>query len=170
VRPRRGAPELARAASVRAVVLVAVWWSLAEGDLDSWTLAVVALPLALLASLALLPPSGLHARPAGLLRLAAFFVRQSLAGGADVARRAVDPALPLAPGFVEYRLRLPVGAPRIVFAATVSLLPGTLSARLGPRSLTIHLLDGRLPVEETLGELERRVGAAFGLPPAGEEA
>ena len=77
-------------------------------------------------SLHLLPPGGARGSPAALRRLALRFLYQSVVAGADVARRALDPRLPLRPGFVAYPVGFPPGAARNVFATLTSLLPGTV--------------------------------------------
>ena len=66
------------------------------------------------------------------MRLARFvlrFLRQSVVAGIDVAWRALDPRLPLRPGFVVYQPRLPPGPARNAFCTMTSLLPGTLPCR-----------------------------------------
>jgi multicomponent Na+:H+ antiporter subunit E len=152
----------ARLVAGRTLLLALVWWALAEGDASSWPFALAVVPLALAASLVLAPrPLGL--RPLGAARFAAFFLRQSLAGGVDVARRAFAPSLPIAPAFARYELRLPPGAARVVLVNAVSLLPGTVSVALRERTLELHVLDTSLPVHETLAALEERVAAAAGL-------
>ena len=56
---------------------------------------------------------------------AGYFLRESLRGGWDVARRALSPALPMSPALVRFLLRLPPGSARWLFCNTISLLPGT---------------------------------------------
>jgi multicomponent Na+:H+ antiporter subunit E len=62
--------------------------------------------------------------------------------GVDVARRALDPRLPLRPGFVTYAPRLPPGGARDAFCALASLMPGTLPADTNEDgTLLVHCLD-----------------------------
>jgi multicomponent Na+:H+ antiporter subunit E len=73
----------------------------------------------------------------------------------DVARRALDPALPLNPGFVRYPVGLPPGPARNTFTTMMSLLPGTVP--IGPDqsgALVVHCLDIRQPVAEQLAAEE----------------
>jgi len=63
-----------------------------------------------------------------------------------------------------YSLKLPIGPARIFFSNTVSLLPGTLSADLEEDRLTVHILDERLSLLESLQLLESLVAGLFGLP------
>ena len=55
----------------------------------------------------------------GLLLFAAIFLRESIRGGWDVARRVLQPSLPVDPGFIRFASALPEGAPRYLFAEYV---------------------------------------------------
>lgn len=154
-------PSLA-AASCRATLLAVWWWALADGA-PSWTFGAPVILLALVAGLVIAPARARCVSPARLLRFAPFFLRESLRGGIDVARRALHPRLPLAPALLDYRLRLPPGPARLFLVGVVSLLPGTLSADLGESDLTVHVLDRKLPVLHLLQALERQVAALFGV-------
>lgn len=147
---------------LRRVLLFAVlWWILAEGALDS---LLVGLPFVLLGtwlSLVLWGRQSFSLR--GLGRFVPWFAYQSLAGAADVAMRALRPAMPLHPGLVRCRLRLPTEGSRIALADVVSMLPGTLSADLDGEELVIHALDTRRDMHEMVTDLEPRIAALFGL-------
>jgi multicomponent Na+:H+ antiporter subunit E len=143
----------------RALVLAVLWWAIA-GE-PAWTFGVPAVALAAGASLWLVPQrTPFRVLPA--LRFVAFFLWHSLRAGFDVARRALTPSLPLAPGIVEHRMRLPAGLARVIFVNTVSLLPGTLSVEVAGERLRVHALDARLPVEAQLRNVEARIAAIFG--------
>lgn len=103
-------------------------------------------------------------RPQRLFGFMVYFARASFQGGLDVAVRALHPALPITPCLREYPLRLPPGLPRTVFVGVVSLLPGTLSARLdvARARLTVHALTPA--AHDDLDELEGRVARLFSLP------
>jgi hypothetical protein len=49
-----------------------------------------------------------------MIRLAPGFLRSSLLGGIDVARRALHPRMPLDAGWIAYRTKLPRGLPRVI--------------------------------------------------------
>lgn len=91
-------------------------------------------------------------RPLALAGLALRFMRQSAVSGLEVAWRALNPKLPLRPGFVAYPLRIPRGGTRSAFCAFSSLLPGTLPAGTGndDDTLLIHCLDIGQPVVANL--------------------
>ena len=102
-----------------------------------------------------MPPEQWSLHPVRLAGLVLHFFRQSIAAGTDVARRALDPRLPIQPGFVVYQARLPPGTKRNAFCAIMSLLPGTLPC--GPaegNGLTVHCLDVTQPVVEQLAAEE----------------
>ena len=109
-------------------------------------------------SLRLLPAGTLHFRPVKLTRYAAHFVYQSVAAGIDVARLALDPRMPLQPGFVIYRPRLSPGATLDAFCTVSSLLPGTLpSGSDASGGLAIHCLDVTQPIADQMAEEEAAV-------------
>lgn len=161
--PTAPRPWRARQVLLRAGLFALLWWVLVEGRIYGLALAVVVIGAAALTSLSLVPPGSWRLSAAGLARFLPYFLRQSLLGGTDVARRALHPRLPLRPGFFDYPLRLPEGPVRVFLANTVSLLPGTLSAELREDHLRVHLLDAGVPVHGRLGELEERVARLFAL-------
>ncbi len=147
-----------------------LWWVMVEGRPGSWAVGVpVALAAALVAA-RMAPPPRRWPNPAALLGFAAFFAVQSLRGGWDVARRALSPAMPLAPGFAEVRTTLPEGAARVLFADVISLLPGTLTVELEGDVIRLHGLDLGPGLEAEVRDLERRVAALQGLPRPGGTA
>jgi multicomponent Na+:H+ antiporter subunit E len=114
------------------------------------------------ASLHLLPPARRGFRPLALARLVLRFFRQSVAGGVDVAMRALAPALPLWPGFVRCPLQLAPGSAQSAFCAYSSLLPGTLVAGSEPGVLCLHCLDVGQDVQAQLRAEEVAFRAATG--------
>ena len=119
-----------------------LWLVVAGSGVVDLLVGVVTAAAAVWASLLLLPPAGRWPRPVALARLVARFLGQSAVAGADVAWRALDPALPLRPGFRRCPLRLTPGLARSAFCAFSSLLPGTLVAGSEPDgALCVHCLD-----------------------------
>lgn len=147
--------------AARSVPLAAVWWALAEGVPGSWWVGVPAVVMAALASAILMPPVPIVWRE--LLRFVPFFLRRSLLGGLDVARRAFDPRLPIAPGIIDYGFRLPPGLPRVMLANTISLLPGTLGAGMEGDVLKVHVLDEGQDVAGEIAEVEQAIARLFGI-------
>jgi multicomponent Na+:H+ antiporter subunit E len=146
----------------RLVLYLLLWWSLTEGDPSGWLFALPVTLAAAVASLALLPPPAWRLRWAETPRFLGFFLVQMLLGGVDVARRVLDPELPIAPGLLRHRVELPQESARLLLSSTVNLLPGTVSVGWRGAELELHVLDTRLPTAETIAGLEERIGRMFG--------
>lgn len=162
----------AAASRIRGVLLCAaalggLWWVLNPGDPASW---IVGIPTILLGSaVSLATPSVAAARvsPPGAVRFIFYFMYQTVLGSIDVAVRALHPRTRIAAGLLEFPVGLPGGLPRIVFANCITLLPGTLTARIEGDRLLIHALSAdRAAIWQQLQQLERRVGDLFALPVA----
>lgn len=155
-------PQWRRSFAIRAVLFAAIWWVLTGGESDAWVFGMVCVALALALSVYLLPPvTRRHLSLAGFLEFLVFFLVQSIQAGGQVAWMAMRPHLDLHPAILEIGLRLPEDAPRIFLAATLSLLPGTLSAGLEGNRLLLHVLDRRRPIEESVRRAEARVARMF---------
>jgi multicomponent Na+:H+ antiporter subunit E len=146
----------------RAVFFSLVWWLLVGGSASGWLFGLAAIPGATAASIRLGPTTPLRLRPVPFLRYLASFLLQSLLGAWDVARRAVHPRLPLAATFIEYPLRLEDETSRVLLAATITMLPGTITAEIRSDRLLIHAIDATRPVVATIRAMETRIGALFG--------
>jgi len=135
-----------RATIGRAVWFLIFWLALAGADPADLVAAAASVFLATSMSMILLPPGGSRRSPVAITRLALRFLSQSVIGGVDVARRALDPRLPLRPGFVTYPVRFPPGMERNTFTSLTSLLPGTVPAGEDKAGLVYHCLDVDQPV------------------------
>jgi len=148
---------------------------------DGWALGALALALALWARRRCTPlvgsasiRPGLHSDAApgprlrwrALLRLLGVFVWQSLLGALDVTRRVCTPRMPLQPGLLELELHLPSEGQQVLLVLLVSLMPGTLAARLEGGRLTQHALDTRLPIEAEVRHLEGLIAALYASAPS----
>lgn len=151
--------------TVRTLFFTLLWLILSGGSPSSWVIGAPAILLAVIASTVLVPPVSLawYEIPAFI----SFFLIRSLAGGVDVAWRALHPRMPIAPDLITYPLRIPPGLPQVFMANTVSLLPGTLSVELTTEmnrgSLTVHVLDRNKSVTAELESVELRVARLFGM-------
>jgi multicomponent Na+:H+ antiporter subunit E len=145
------------------LLLFALLWFLLSGD--DWASWLVGLPAAVLATWSapqLQASSQSQLNLLGLLKFLPYFVWESVLGGIDVASRVVRPKMRLAPGFLEYRMRLTQASARRLFVNSLSLLPGTLAADLDGACLRIHALDLGMDLNQQLEELEWRVAAVYG--------
>jgi multicomponent Na+:H+ antiporter subunit E len=139
------------AAVVRSLVFLGLWIVLSGADLKAIPVGIGAAALATWMSLRLLPPGSYRLRFWLLAALPFRFVWQSVVAGFDVARRALDPRLPLRPGFVVYPMRIPPSPARNLFCTLSSLLPRTLPTGLDEaRMLVVHCLDVEQPVIEQM--------------------
>lgn len=155
------APLSLRAVLVRAGLLFGVWLiiaGLAPRDVVVGALATVA---ATWASLRLLSPGQWRLRPAALIRVVLRFLVQSIRAGVDVALLALDPRLPLRPGFVVFRARIPIGTRRDAFCTMTSLLPGTLPVESNAHDIVFHCLDVTQPVTAQIAVDEALFMRAF---------
>jgi multicomponent Na+:H+ antiporter subunit E len=147
----------------RAASFFAIWLILFGFEPPALLVGALAAIATTWASLALLPPAQRSPRPVALGRMLLRFFPQSVTAGIDVARRALDPRMPLRPGFVVYHSRLPPGPMQSAFCSMVSLLPGTLpSGSDGSGGLVIHCLDIGQPVVEQLAAEEALFVRALG--------
>lgn len=149
----------------RAALLLVIWVVLAGGwPTKDGPLVLALIAAALLTSCRLCPPAPIGLRPWRVLRFIPWFLGQSLAGGLDVAKRALSPRMPLRAGFVALPLRASAGPSRTTLVWILNLLPGTAAVHLRESNLTIHVLDRELHTLEKLQNLERRVSALFTSP------
>jgi multicomponent Na+:H+ antiporter subunit E len=146
-----------RAAAIRGACYLAFWVVLMGTGPADLVAGVFTAALATWVSLRLIPPSPAQVRWRALARLAVRFAWQSVVAGWDVACRALDPKLPLAPGFVEYPCGFAPGLLRNAFASLTSLMPGTVPLADDGRLLRYHCLDVNQPVVESLGKEEALV-------------
>src|SRR5262245_38855523 len=102
-----------RAALARGAGFLALWAAMIGATPADTAVGLVTAAAATWVSLRLLSPGTGRVRWAFLPGLALRFFRQSVLAGIDVAKRALDPSLPLRPRFITYPVRFPPGAPRL---------------------------------------------------------
>jgi len=160
--PIPGATARVTAAASRVAVLFGLWIVIDQSAAPANLLVgLLATGAATALSLWLLPPATGRIRLGGLLRLLPRFLWQSLVAGVDVARRALDPRLPLAPGFIDYAVKLPRGSARNAFELISSLLPGSVPTDEGPHTIEYHALDVGQPVAAQLAAEEQAYAGAL---------
>ncbi len=150
------------AALRRGLLFSALWWLLTEGDLQAVWIGAVAVAAATAASLALMPPRH-WLRPLPALAFVWFFLRSSVVSGFQVACLALDPRRQPSPRSVSVALSLPEGAPRLIVAGALCIVPGTLSVRLDGNTLAIHTIDATIPVAAEVATLEGHVARMLGV-------
>ncbi len=151
---------------IRAGLFLAIWLAVAGAAPVDLAVGAAAAVMAALASLRLLPPAAHRPRPGAWIRLGLRVILQSMTAGFDIARRAFHPALPLRPGMLRHRLRLPPGPARGAFGTLASLVPGTLPVgEVGPDTLVVHCLDTSQSAGAVLAADEALLAEALGLRP-----
>jgi multicomponent Na+:H+ antiporter subunit E len=127
---------------VRGIGLLAVWMLIAGASLSGLPAGIVAAAIAAWVSLILQQPGTDRIRFVPLIRLILRMLFESVLAGTDIARRVLDPRLPLNPGFIRHTPALAPGPPRAVFNTMTCLVPGTLSVGTAPDgALLVHSLD-----------------------------
>jgi len=150
----------------RAAFFFAFWLILCGVKSTDMLIGIIAAIIATWASGRLLPPGSGTLRPIPLVRLVLRFLRQSIVAGIDVAWRALDPRMPLRPGFVVYQSHFPFGPMQNAFCTITGLLPGTLpSGSDANGDLVIHCLDVSQPVLEQLAAEEAVLRQVLGEAP-----
>lgn len=146
----------------RLAIFLGMWLVLSGASMSGLAFGVPTAVLAALASMRLLPPGG---RQVSLIRLMAMvpgFLWRSVRGGVDVAWRALHPNLPISPGWLVWRTKLPKGGPRVSLGSELSLLPGTLNAGSRGDVMYVHCLDIRKDIASDMAAEEARIAWAIG--------
>jgi len=81
----------------------------------------------------------------------------------DVAKRIVDPKLPISPTMLRVKASQKTEVGRVIYANSITLTPGTVSVELEGDMIEVHALtvEGAEALQE--GEMDRRVTAMEGL-------
>lgn len=118
-----------------------LWVALAGADWSAFWFGAPAALAAVALSLRLYPSGrhGLRLHRAALV-LPSLLAR-GLLGGFDVARRAVDPRLPVAPDWIRVSAPDQPDELRVLLGGVISVLPGTLAAGPSGASLEVHVLQ-----------------------------
>ena len=152
-----------RPAVVRLLVFLGIWFVLYGPDVAGLLVGTGAAIVATWTSLRLLPPGAFRPRLGSLFILALRFLWESVVAGIDVARRALEPRLPLRPGFVTYPIRMRPSPARSAFLSMASLLPGTLPTGLDETgAVVVHCLDTEQPVAAQMAAEEALLIRALG--------
>lgn len=157
--------ESPRKASSRSGMLLSfcawlgLWALLGRGE--GWAFGIPVAAAATFATIRL----QLNWRPLRLSALAAvfgIFLRELFSGGWDVARRALHPRMPIAPGWQTFNMKSRNPRVRLLLSAMIGLLPGTLSSDYDGFTLHIHALDQQQNWEDTVVHLESLLSRLLG--------
>ena len=141
----------------RLALLSLLWWVISGGGAWAWGLPV------LLVTALVMPTSGVaRLRPLALLAFLPLALWLALRGGIQVAALACRPRLDPATRVIDYPWHhLPEGPGRLFMASLINLLPGTLTLRLTPDTLRVHVLQMDARTRPELERLEARVARLF---------
>ena len=143
------------------VALCVMWVLLTGGAASSWIFGGPAIVLAL-AAVATLPAAEYPApRWGALVLLFGFFLVETVRGAFDVGLRALARKPITNAGMVQWRVGLRTPVARLVLVHGISLIPGTLTARVQGDIFRVHVLDDRLPWGDGIAALESRIAAAL---------
>ena len=148
----------------RFLPLALLWWAISGGG-SAWAWGVPAILIAALA----MPQSGAsRLRPLALLAFLPLALWLALRGGLQVAALACRPRLRLESRVIDHPWHcLPEGPGRLLMASLVNLIPGTLTLRLTPAGLQVHVLQMRADTRLGLARLETRVAHLYAVSAAG---
>jgi len=99
----------------------------------------------------------------------AFFLRNLVIGGVDVALRTLPRRPAIAPLWVEYPLQFLDLRVQLGLSAIVGLLPGTLAARIEDNIMHVHVLDTSQPWQRDIAALEQHLARLLGVQPVAPE-
>jgi len=94
-----------------------------------------------------------------------WFLRQSLSGGWDVARRTLEPSVSIRPDWVHYQVSSQNPQVRVLLSAIPGLLPGTLAVKIDNDQMQLHLLDSGQDWVSSIQALEQHLENLFPAEP-----
>ena len=77
----------------------------------------------------------------------------------DVAKRVLNPKLPIAPRVVRVKATQKSDLCRVIFANSITLTPGTVSLDLDGEDIVVHALTREAAEDVQSGDMNRRVTA-----------
>ncbi|MHC4134628.1 MAG: Na+/H+ antiporter subunit E [Planctomycetota bacterium] len=92
-----------------------------------------------------------------LLRYAPWLVWQVFLANLHVARRILDPKLPIHPSVIRVKPGQRCDLGRVIYANSITLTPGTVSIDIDENEITVHALTRETASDLETGEMDRRV-------------
>ena len=93
----------------------------------------------------------------GLPLYAPWLLWEVFKANVDVARRVLDPRLPISPRLIRVKASQRTALARTVYANSITLTPGTVSVELEGDEITVHALTAEAALELESGKMDRRV-------------
>ena len=144
------------------IVILSSTWLLFSGHTSPLLLSLglisVAAIVACAARLELLDEEGV---PVGLLpglmRYGPWLVIQIIRSNLDVAKRIVNPKLPIHPTVIHVDAKDHTEVGRVTYANSITLTPGTISLDVSEDAIEVHALTEEAAKDLMSGEMGRRV-------------
>ncbi len=147
--------------SVRLSIFLSLWYMFCDKSIHSILAGLSASIVSTFLSVLLLPQP-LELWFLYLPRFLIFFLKHSVIGSIDVARRACRKNIQIIPTVIEYSSNLSKDSALFVFVTVIGLLPGTICIRRADKQLLIHAIDGNADVAGELRQLENHIALLFG--------
>jgi len=163
-----------RHAVILAIALLAAWAAWSGQDkmlLIVLGLASAAIVLVLALRMAVVDSEGVpfHLRH-HILTYWGWLLVQIVQSNLQVARIVLTPSLPISPRLVRVKPLQRGDLPRVIFANSITLTPGTVTADLTAGRATVHALTEAIARDIEGGEMNRRVAAMEGRVRGDEES
>lgn len=112
----------------------------------------------------------INLNPKAIINLIAYtfvFIWELIKSNIDVARRVLNPSLPIKPGIVKVKTKLKSKTGRMVLANSITLTPGTLSIDIKDEFLYVHWIDVKdcdlqCATEEIVKKFEKYLEVIYG--------
>ncbi|MCF6172836.1 MAG: Na+/H+ antiporter subunit E [Campylobacteraceae bacterium] len=124
---------------------------------------VVSLILALIYTKSYRQTEDFRFRPIAYIIYLVVFLKNLVLSNWDVAKRVIDPKLPINPGIVAIKTELKEDYKKLMLANSITLTPGTITMDVKDDTLYIHWIDVitadiEEASEEIAGDFERTIG------------
>ena len=86
-----------------------------------------------------------------------WLIKEVVISNFDVARRVLEPSLPIRPQMLKVKACQKGDLARVIFANSITLTPGTVSVDIQGDQITIHALSDKAAEFDETGEMDRRV-------------
>jgi len=100
-----------------------------------------------------------HLHPLGMAAYIGWLALEVVKSNIDVARRILDPALPIEPTLVRLPCSQRTDLGRVIYANSITLTPGTVTIDLDDTHVTVHALTREGAQALAGGEMDARVSA-----------
>ena len=145
-------------------LLLFAFWLLLSGHYDFWFIGLGFISSASAVFLArrmgIVDAEGLPlSLVPGLLRYAPWLFGTVIQANFDVARRILDPRLPITPRVIRVPAEQRTAPGRVSYANSITLTPGTISLEVSDDEIEVHALSVDAAEDLQSGEMGRRVVA-----------